>query len=204
MTAAVSVKHTLDHPSEHLVRGLDTVVEGALWNYGPLRAARSLVSVTADADGSVTLSGNVVSRMMKSMAGRIASTVPGVTAVHDQLVTDSAIEEQAAGLLYSQDYRIFTDRLDLESRLGIVYLGGVMGAPDPAVAQAALDTALEQFRGLAGVREVISRVDIVSGGDEFAAMTQPETAVGEAEGGPERAMMEERLRVWRERAAARG
>ena len=201
MTAVTHPVHPIDHPTEHVVQGLDTAVEGALWSYEPLRTTRSIIGVEAQPDGTVTLRGNVVSEMMRSMAGRLAAAVPGVTSVRNELVSDAVLESRVAEILFAQPVRLSTDRLDIESRLGTVFLGGSVVSPDTDAGRAALESAVAEIRDLPGLSLVIEQVDVVAGTDELAAAA----GADDEDSGPtpEQAAMEERLRVWRERAAAR-
>ena len=201
MTVAVPPMRSIDHPTEHLVRGLHTAVEGALWNHGPLRSSRALVDVGVTPEGVVTLRGTVISEILKSMATRIAARVPGVTAVSNELVTDSETENTVADLLSRQATQLFTDQLQVESRQGVVYVGGTVVARDPEAANASFQAARGDIQALPGIRQVIFEVDVVAGGDELLTAADDDVADAAAGSGADQAVIQERLRVWKERAA---
>jgi osmotically-inducible protein OsmY len=192
--------HALDHPSMHMVRDLASSVAGALWEFEPIRTTKSMIVVDAGADGVVKLSGNVRSDMLKSVAGRLAGRVAGVRRVDNMLVTDAEIEARVAGLLGHAESVLYTDRLNVESRLGTVYLDGVIASADRVAADAALAEVLGRIQGLPGVNDVIHRVQVVEASETGVAVAAVETP---AAGGAEMAEMQERLSVWRERAAAK-
>jgi osmotically-inducible protein OsmY len=195
--------HVMDHPSEHLVQDLATAVEGRLWRYDPLRQTGSLVAVRT-ADGGVTLEGNVRSDTIKAVATRLARTVPGVRAVDNRLVSDSEVEIGVAVVLaMDPEVELYTDRVTVKSLLGEVYLGGQAVAPELATAERARDLAAERAAAVPGVRQVINEIRAVEGteaGVVAAAADEPA-----ATGGLSAAQqaIQERLAVWRERAAAR-
>jgi osmotically-inducible protein OsmY len=203
MAVSSHATHVIDHPSEHLRQGLDTAVEGALWSFEPLRTTKSLIGIAVDPSGVVTLRGNVVSDMMRSVAGRLAASVPGVRAVTNELVSDAQIEDAAAEVLRDADGRLTTDRVDLVSRTGIVYLGGSVTSSDRAATEAALADAATRIEALPGVLKLIRAFEVVEGGEEAGREAEGSgTAPAAADAGATE--IQERLRIWRERAAASG
>jgi hypothetical protein len=136
------------------------------------------------------------------MAGRLAVRVSGVTAVQNGLVTDAHIASEVSVLLGQADVALFTDQLDVESRMGVVYVGGTVAAVDRAAAEAALNKVVAGLADLSGVHEVFNRAVVV----EASAAAQDASAVpeGRTAGGAEQAEMQERLRIWKERVAAKG
>jgi hypothetical protein len=192
--------HAIDHESERISRGLASAVEGALWAFEPLRTTKSRLEVTAEPAGRVTLSGNVRSDMMRAMAGRIAARVRGVSSVDNALITDAAIEMQAAEVLGAGPaMQLFTDQVEVESRLGTVYLGGTLRAADVESARTALRDAIVKIEALAGVHGLIDKTEVVAGSAVAAAETTE--SAGAAAGAGDQAAIQERLRVWKERAA---
>jgi osmotically-inducible protein OsmY len=177
-------------------------VSGALWDFEPLRTTKARVSVTADGAGVVTLEGNVCSDMLRAVAGRLAARVPGVSEVRNELVTDAQIASEVASELGHADVALFTDQLDVESRMGVVYVGGTVAAADRAAADAALNSVVARIATLPGVHEVFNRAVVVEA--SASAETAGESAAGGEAGGAEQAEMQERLRIWKERVAAKG
>jgi osmotically-inducible protein OsmY len=198
-------EHPIDHPSEHLVQNLATAVEGTLWRYDPIRQTNSILAVSA-LDGVVTLSGHVRSEVMRSVAGHLARTVPGVREVLNRIVTDTALEGHVAvALATDPEVGLLTDQVAVKSLLGEVYLGGVSLAPELATAEAARAKAEAVARTVPGVREVVNEIRAVEGSAAHAlAAEDDEGAAVPAGGGAADQARQERLRVWRERAAARG
>jgi hypothetical protein len=201
-THAAHAAHSIDHPSAHLLQGLDTEVEGALWAFAPLRSSGSIIGITVGPDGLVTLAGNVVSDAMRDAAGTRAAAVPGVSRVQNSIVSDAAIGVEAAAILQQiADQPLMTDHVDVLARLGVLYVGGTVVAPDRERAEAALDDALVRMAQLPGVLSVIRDVTVVEGSGQEAVMAAAPTPAAGA--GPDPAISE-RLKVWRERAAAAG
>jgi hypothetical protein len=100
---------------------------------------------------------------------------------------------------------LLTDQVAVKSLLGEVYLGGVSLAPELATAEAARAKAEAVARTVPGVREVVNEIRAVEGSAAHAlAAEDDEGAAVPAGGGAADQARQERLRVWRERAAARG
>jgi osmotically-inducible protein OsmY len=201
MTAALMAQHPIEHPAEHLTQDLATAVEGALWAYDPIRQTGSIIGVMTEGE-VITLSGHVRSTMMKALAGRLARTVPGVGAVKNELLADPEIECRAAvALAMDPAVGLTTDRMNVASLLGNVYLSGYAAAPDLAQAEAAVARAEQVVREVAGVEAVFNELlPVVAAADGQAVEVEEVVA---ASGGISDAM-QARLAVWRERAAARG
>jgi hypothetical protein len=177
--------HLIDHPTEHLHRGLATAVEGALWRFAPIRQSLTLLDVQAAGDGTVRLGGNIRSDAMKAIAARIARGVPGVLAVEDRLVSDSALESDLAlAIANDPEAGLYTDPLTISAILGMVYLGGIIAREDLAEAERLRDRIVEVARATPGVTEIVDNVQAVQGTgttyavEEAAAPTDEPTAAG--------------------------
>ncbi|MFN8423723.1 MAG: BON domain-containing protein [Anaerolineae bacterium] len=170
MAAVIVPTHMIDHPSEHLVQGLDTAVEGALWAYQPIRQSNCAIDIQVEGN-VVTLDGNIRGSLLKAMAGEIASRVPGVSRVVNRLVSDTDIEHEAAvQLTMEEGLDLTTDHVAIKSLLGTVYLGGMIFADTLAAAEALKARAESLIGGMPGVRAVVSSVTAVEGSpDSFAA-----------------------------------
>jgi osmotically-inducible protein OsmY len=202
MSLAVIREHPVDHPSEQLVQGLAAEVELALWRDDRLRSTDSLVAVSATPDGAVTLSGHVRGDILKALAGRLAAQVPAVSSVDNRLVADTDLELAVAlALAMDPTVQTYTDRLTLKVLLGVVHLTGTVTAADQAGAEAARLQAERLARGVAGVRDVLNdaRATVGSAPDGAEAAAGAAGPVADAS----QAVMQARMAVWRERAAAK-
>ncbi|MEO8084117.1 MAG: BON domain-containing protein [Ardenticatenales bacterium] len=170
MAAVILPTHMIEHPTEQLVRGLDTAVEGALWSYQPIRQSNCTIDILVDGN-TVTLDGNIRGSLLKAMAGEIASRVPGVGRVVNRLVSDTDIEHEAAVQLTMDDgLDLTTDHITVKSLMGTVYLGGMIFADTLTEAEALKAQAEALIGNVAGVRGVVSSVTAVEGSpDSFAA-----------------------------------
>jgi osmotically-inducible protein OsmY len=203
MTTAEPRARYLDHPSTHLTQDdLATAVEAALWSHDPIRLSMSRLAVT-EHDGHVTLTGNMRSDTLKTVAGQLVRRVPGVRDVTNAVVTDTEIESLAALALAMDDAtRLTTDRIALKSLLGVIYLGGLVVAPELAAAERARDRASELVGAVPGVREVVNDILVAEGAGQDV---DPSAADGHDEPSgpsPDEEAIKERLSVWRERAGA--
>jgi len=200
MSTAIA-ERMIEHPSEHLVQNLATTVEGAIWAFDPIRQSNAILRVTADG-GVVTLSGNMRSDIMKGVAARLARTVPGVRDVRNGLVTDTAIESQAAlAMALEPGLEVLTDRMSVMSLLGVVDLGGAIVAPSRADAEAKRERVVALVGALPGVRAVLNNLQAVEGTGESAGAVEEDGAAAAPAG---QAEIQARLEVWRERAKAAG
>jgi osmotically-inducible protein OsmY len=164
--------HMIDHPSERYVKGLATAVEGALWNFGPIRQSNTLINVEAE-DGVVTLTGNIRGDMLYSMANHIVRGVPGVVRVINELVSDSRIESDAAiAVAMAPDVELTTDRLSIKSYLGSLHLSGIVADPEMAVAEAKVARITELVAAVTGVREVENHLHAVEGSGDDAYVVE--------------------------------
>ena len=181
MAVALPTPHLIDHPTEHVVRGLATAVEGALWSVQPIRAAQTRTDVQVDGD-VVYLDGNIRGAMLKALAGQVAAGVPGVGRVVNRLASDSDIEHEiAVQLADDASLDLTTDHITVKSLLGTVYLGGMIFADTQADADARKARAESLIAGMPGVREVVSTVSAVEGSpDSFAAPTDSAPAAAAA------------------------
>lgn len=163
MATPTSTPHPMVHLSAHLVQDLPSAVEAALWSYAPLRMSKPVLSVTA-AEGVVTLAGNVRGDILKAVAERLTLTVSGVTDVVDHLATDTWIESAAAEALAADPgTRLIADGVIIKSVIGMVYLGGIVRAPDLGRARASAAAAASVLAAVPGVREVINQVETAVG-----------------------------------------
>ena len=207
MATPAAVPHPVDHPSAHLRQSLTTAVEGALWSYAPLRLTNTSLGVT-DAGGVVTLSGNVRTRAIKTIAGRLAQGVVGVTGVVNALVADPDIEREVAmALALEPAVALSTDKVAIKCLRGTVYLGGTASAPDLPGALAIVSRAVDITRAVPGVTSVLNHgratVDTVAvSGSPTAVQDAPGAEAAVADVGRQ-AVLQERMAVWRERAAAK-
>ncbi|MFQ5459867.1 MAG: BON domain-containing protein [Anaerolineae bacterium] len=190
--------------------GVAAAVHEALWRHEPLRTTKSRIEVEMDDRGSVVLRGNVATDILKDMAGRLAASAPGVAAVANELVSDSDLERQAAEALWSiGEAGLCTDSVDLQCRLGAVYLGGHVVAQDRQAAEGLLARVVAGIEALPGVRGVVAEAEIVESAAGPPGVAAPTAAPGGGGEGTVGATVagqlgtQERLGVWRERAAAR-
>lgn len=181
MAVARPIPHLIDHPSERVVRGLATAVEGALWSMQPIRASNTRIDVQVDGD-VVYLDGNIRGAMLKAMAGQIAAGVPGVGRVVNRLASDNDIEHEIAVQLATADgLDMTTDHVMVKCLLGTVYLGGMIFGPTQAEADARKAQAEAIIAGMPGVREVVSTAAAIEGSpDSFAAPADSGPAVAAA------------------------
>lgn len=170
MAPALPIAHDIEHPSEHVVQGLDTAVEGALWSYGPIRQSNTRIEVHAEGD-VVYLDGNIRGAMLKAVASEIAGNVPGVGRLVNRLVSDTDVEHEIAmQLAMDETLDLTTDHIAIKSFLGTVYLGGLIFADTLAGAEAMKSRAEALIGAMPGVREIVSTVSAVEGSpDSFAA-----------------------------------
>lgn len=184
MSVVMPQRHLIEHPSEHLARGLATAVEGALWRYDPIRQTNTRIDVSAD-DGVVHLDGNVRSAIIKSIATRLALDVPGVVRVVNRLVADPEIERDVAmRMALDPEIEVTTDKVTVTAQSGSVVLGGRLFAATQAEADALRDRIGAMAATVPGVREVINEIEAIEG-DESAFVVSAD--VVEADAGPKRA-----------------
>ena len=200
-----AVQNPVEHPSEHLVQNLATAVEGALWAYGPIRQTGTLLQVAAD-KGVVTLTGNIRSDLTKSIATRLARSVTGVTQVVNNMAADTEIEHRVAvDLAMDPDSQLLTDRINVNCVIGNVYLSGLSTAATLAQAEAGKARAGTLARQVPGVLDVVNEIRAMEGSaDAMGAGGAEDAAASDGAGGGNEAVIQERLRIWRERAAAKG
>ncbi len=158
----------MDHPSEQIIQDLSTSVEGALWQFGPLRQSNSLIDVSP-LRGGVRLAGNVRTDSLRAIAGRLAAAVPGVSGVENDLVSDTRIESDLSlSLALDEVTASYTDKVRVKCLNGSVYLVGVIARDSLADAVAAVERAVELAEGTPGVREVFSGLRALEGSDDDA------------------------------------
>lgn len=183
MSDATKQPDYLEHPSEQLKQTLATAVEGALWRFDPIRQTNSRIAVTVDA-GIAYLDGNIRGAMMKSVATRLAASVPGIDSVVNRLVSDAEIERAVAmALAFDPELAITTDKVSVASRDGRVELGGRVFALAQADADASRERIEMLARGMLGVKDVYNAVEAIEG-DESAFIVTADVA--EADSGPAR------------------
>ncbi len=135
-------------------RALESEVNRALWSYSPLREARCPIIVLVRG-GVVELTGAVPSEDMKRVAGRLARSVPGVRELHNNLISDTALEHEVSRRL-AQDPSIHPlgDDVSVESSLGVIRLRG-------RVKSEALSEAIKRIASeISGVQMVISGLTV--------------------------------------------
>ena len=158
-----SLPKMVRHPSEQLVASLCTEVEAALWSYMPLRSAEAAIDVAAE-EGRVVLTGTVRGAAHKAMAGRLAAAVPGVTAVDNRLIADSELEaEVARALAVDPDTSDVAPGLRTRCLRGIAYLSGRVAVAEPTRVVPLLDRIVEVAGNVAGVLEVVQRIEVADG-----------------------------------------
>lgn len=201
MTMVVEHEPKLEHPSERLTRNLSAEVEGALWAYDPIRQAGGMIGVVTDDAGAVELSGVVPSRAIAEIAEYIATGVPGVTSVSSMLVSDTELQSDVAmAIADDPSVAVSTDSITICSRLGLVYLGGEVAAPELADAEAAVERAGELVLAVPGVRDVVNQI-VAAEGEAETPTDAAAAAEGDSGPSPEEAARAERLSIWRERAS---
>jgi osmotically-inducible protein OsmY len=202
MTVALHTEHVLESASEHLVQDLAANVEQALWADDRLRSTDSLIQATADASGAVTLTGHVRGDLLKYLAGRIATRVTGVTAVHNQLVADTDLENDIAiALAMDPTVQTYTNELMIKVILGVAQLAGTISAADMTAAEAARSQAERLARATPGVLDVVNNARAVVGSAADVADTSEGPVTGAVD--EHQAAMQSRLVVWKERAQAK-
>lgn len=204
MSTSVNVEHRVQHASRQMTQNLAAKVTQVIWDDPRLRSTDSLLGVNVSPEGEVTLTGHVRGDMLKAVAGKRASQVPGVLRVVNGLVADTDLENDIA-LALAMDPTVYTctDQLTVKVVLGVVHLSGTLRAADSDAATAALEQARKLALGTPGVREVVSTARAVVGSTAAAAEPVGGENGAAAPADAEKAVMAARLAVWRERAAAK-
>jgi len=128
-------------------------VEDALLAYSPLRTSKAEITVMADSDGAVTLTGHAPSGTIKRMAALLAGSVDGVGQVVNHIVADPDLERSVAQAL-AADSRTHAWPIRVRAEVGYVQLQG--SVPD----EEAVQTALEVASQVEGVRQVVSALKV--------------------------------------------
>jgi osmotically-inducible protein OsmY len=142
-------------------------VHAALWNYPRLRVDLRAVQERV-VDGEVWLSGYVSSSLNRRVMAELMEGVPGVTAIHNDLVADNELAIQIAQAL-AKDPRTHGQRFGVYPNLGQVYLRGL--AQSPEIAQAASEIAAQ----IDGHHTVVNQVLITANSSGFLPMLAPVT-----------------------------
>ena len=112
-------------------------VQSALWNYPRLHVDLRAVQVRV-VDGEAWLLGNVASALNRRILEELLVEVPGLTAIHNEVVADSDLAVQIAQAL-ARDPRTRGQIFGVYPNLGQVFLRG--NARTPEIAQAAIEIA---------------------------------------------------------------
>lgn len=142
-------------------------VHTALWNYPRLRVDLRAVQERV-VDGEVWLSGYVSSTLNRRVMAELLEDVPGITAIHNELVADNELAIQIAQAL-AKDPRTHGQRFGVYPNLGQVYLRGL--AQSPEIAQIASEIASQ----IDGHHTVINQVHITANPNGFLPMLAPVT-----------------------------
>ena len=119
-----------------------------LWDYEPLRASRPRLEVEPT-HGTVLIRGRVRTLAMKEMVSYLCQRVEGVTAVRNELISDTEVERGVADAL-AADPELGPLCLRVDARNGVATLSGDLPRPELEV------RAVEAARSAPGVVEVIS------------------------------------------------
>ena len=124
-----------------IVEDLDQAIEDALWEYDPVRESLSALKVTADADGTVSISGHVRSGVIKDGVLETLRRVPGITGIVETVYADNEIEFEVARVLAVDPSLkgLSPGTIAVHSHLGTVTLVGKV--VDSALQEAATEVA---------------------------------------------------------------
>jgi osmotically-inducible protein OsmY len=134
---------------------LSTSIYDAISTYEPIRAIQGTYIDVSVIDGTVSLSGNVASSIIKKKAEDLALSVEGVLAVQNLLVCDYDLELALAQALASNNDSK-GERVLIRSSLGVVLLEGTVKSPQ---SKDAVETIAAKLNG---VKRVINRLAILS------------------------------------------
>lgn len=129
---------------------LQARIDDALWRYEPLRVLRAPLTAQVR-HGEVTLTGVVPSRIIHRGVIEIIQRIPGIQAVHDQIVTDTDLDQAVTlALAQAAETQAWSADVQVGVRNGIVQLIGVV--PDVAASEAIARLAAN----VPGVRRVVN------------------------------------------------
>jgi len=129
---------------------LQARIDDALWRYEPLRVLRAPLTAQVR-HGEVTLTGVVPSRIIHRGVIEIVQRIPGIQAVHDQIVTDTDLDQAVTlALAQAAETQAWSADVQVAVRNGIVQLIGVV--PDVAASEAIARVAAN----VPGVRRVVN------------------------------------------------
>lgn len=126
----------------------------ALWNYARLRIDMRAVNLRA-VDGEIWLSGHVSSTLNQRVASDLMLNLPGLTAIHNDLVADNDLAVQIARAL-SKDPRTHGQLIGVYPNLGRVFLRGRARTPEAAL----IATQIAVAAGGQAEVEVINQIGI--------------------------------------------
>jgi osmotically-inducible protein OsmY len=158
-------------PNRELERGekkLYTRVRRVLWDYEPLRASHAEIFIDVDG-GGVRLHGRVRTLPQKLIAAMLVERMADVGTLTNDLIADPDVVRDVASAL-AQDERTAAYVIRVDSKHGIVMLGGEVPTPD--VQQAAIDIAAS----VPDVLTVRSRLTLGAEVREAVALTRPGSA----------------------------
>ncbi len=129
---------------------LQARIDDALWRYEPLRVLRAPLTAQVR-HGEVTLTGVVPSRIIHRGVIETLQRIPGIQAVHDQIVTDTDLDQAVTlALAQAAETQAWSADVQVAVRNGIVQLIGVV--PDVAASEAIARLAAN----VPGVRRVVN------------------------------------------------
>lgn len=129
---------------------LQAQIDDALWRYEPLRVLHAPLTAQVHG-GEVTLAGVVPSRIIHRGVIEIVRRIPGIRAVHDQIVTDTDLDQAVTlALAQAPETRAWSADVQVAVRNGIVQLVGIV--PDAAASEAIARVAAN----VPGVRRVVN------------------------------------------------
>lgn len=129
---------------------LQARIDDALWRYEPLRVLRAPLTAQVR-HGEVTLTGVVPSRIIHRGVIETLQRIPGIQAVHDQIVTDTDLDQAVTlALAQAAETQAWSADVQVAVRNGIVQLIGVV--PDVATSEAIVRLAAN----VPGVRRVVN------------------------------------------------
>lgn len=134
------------------VEDLQSAVERALWEYDLVRPALPELSVRAQADGSVEVTGHVRTSVIRDGVLETLRRVPGVMQVVDRLYSDQELEIAVASALSEID-KLSPGMITVHGHLGDVTLLGRL--PNESLRDAVLGVA----KSVVGVDQVIDRLE---------------------------------------------
>ncbi len=123
-----------------------------LWDYEPLRASRPELDLEVT-HGTVLVRGRARTLAMKEIVGYFCQRVEGVTAVRNELISDTEVEREVADALAAEP-ELGPLCLLVDARNGVATLSGDLPRPELEV------RAVEAARSAPGVVDVMSELAV--------------------------------------------